>query len=298
MVAAAIPSEVRWSYLSFTVVFVVGLVAIFVRGDWQRARGFDKLILFGPIFYAAPLAAFATEHFTLTKEIASIIPRWIPWHYFWAYLVGACFIAAAFSLVTGIQARLAASLVALTMFLFVALMYFPSWLRHLDNRIVLTIALRETSFSGGALAFAASLSDDWRKRGARIVATVARYFVTIPVLFFSYQQFRHGDYVPGVPLERLTPTYVVGHAIWTYLAAVAYAITGAMLLIGKKTRAAATWLGLTVLLVELAVYVPIAVIERASLDNGLNYLADTLMFCGAALLLARAMPREHSSGSL
>ena len=175
MVAAAIPSEVKWSYLAFTLVFVVGLVAIFVRGDWQRARGFDKLILFGPIFYAAPLAAFATEHFTLTKEIASIIPKWMPWHYFWAYFVGACFIAAAFSLVTRIQARLAASLVALTMFLFVALMYIPATLRHPENRIFLTIALRETSFSGGALAFAASLSDSLRKRSAQIMATIARY---------------------------------------------------------------------------------------------------------------------------
>ena len=71
-----------------------------------------------------------------------------------------------------------------------------------------------------------------------------------------------------------------------------YAVTGILLLIGKKTRAAAAWLGLTVLFVELVVYVPIGVVERASLNNGLNYVMDTLMFCGAVLLLARAMPRE------
>jgi uncharacterized membrane protein YphA (DoxX/SURF4 family) len=292
MAFVVIPSEVRWSYLSFAVVFVIGLVAIFARGDWQRARGWDKLILFGPIFYAAPLAAFGTEHFTLTNLIASIIPKWIPWHYFWAYFVGSCFIAAALSLVTGIRTRLAACLLALTFFLFVALMYIPGTLRHPENRIFPTIALRETSFSGGALALAASLSERWRKRGAHIMATVARYFVAVPVLFFSLEQFLHGDHVPGVPLEPLTPQYVVGHAIWTYLAAVVYAITGVLLLVGRKTRAAATWLGLTVLFVELVVYVPIAVVERASLDKGLNYMADTLMFCGAVLLLAGAMPRE------
>src|SRR5271165_1010929 len=108
MVFMAIPTEVMWSYSAAAMVSAAGLVAIFARGDWQRARGFDKLILFGPIFYAAPLAAFGTEHFTLTNVIASIIPKWIPWHYFWAYLVGACFIAAAFSLVMRIRARLAA----------------------------------------------------------------------------------------------------------------------------------------------------------------------------------------------
>jgi hypothetical protein len=46
--------------------------------------------------------------------------------------------------------------------------------------------------------------------------------------------------------------------------------------------------------VELVVYVPIGVADRASLDNGLNYMGDTLMYCGAVLLLAGAMPRESA----
>jgi uncharacterized membrane protein YphA (DoxX/SURF4 family) len=292
LILGTIPSEVAWSYFSAAVVFAFWLAATFLRGDWQKARGFDKLILLGPLFYAAPVAAFGTEHFTLTKAIASIIPAWIPWHQFWVYLVGACFIAAALSLVTGIEARLAASGLALTFFLFVVLMHFPGWMRNPGNRLALTIVLRETSFSGGALALAASLTGSWSKRGAHIMATVARYFVAIPVLFFSYEQFLHGDRVPGVPLEPLTPTWIFGHAVWTYMAAVVYAVAGILLLIGKKTRAAATWLGLTVLFVVVVVYVPIAIVERASLAKGLNYVMDTLMFCGAVLLLAGAMPRE------
>jgi len=49
---------------------------------------------------------------------------------------------------------------------------------------------------------------------------------------------------------------------------------------------------LTVLFVVLVVYVPIGIVERASLANGLNYVMDTLIFCGTVLLLAGAMPRE------
>ncbi|MCU1241617.1 MAG: hypothetical protein JWO71_2343 [Candidatus Acidoferrum typicum] len=85
----AIPSEVRWSYFAGGMTLAIGLVGIFLRGDWQKARGFDKPILLGPLFYAAPLAAFGTEHFTLTNAVASIVPKWIPWHQFWAYFVGA-----------------------------------------------------------------------------------------------------------------------------------------------------------------------------------------------------------------
>jgi uncharacterized membrane protein YphA (DoxX/SURF4 family) len=290
--AVAIPSDVIWSYSTGGAVLIIGLAAMFVRGHWQQARGLDRLLLFGPLFYAAPLAAFGTEHFTQTKGIASIIPAWIPWHEAWAYFVGACFIAAALSLVTGIQARLAASLLALTFFLFVALMHAPSWVHDPRNRFALAVALRETSFSGGALALAASLTESSREHVRRVLATIARYFVAIPVLFFSFEQFRHGDYVPGIPLNRLTPDYIYGHAIWTYFAAVVYAVAGALLLVGKKTRAAATWIGATVLFVELVVYLPIGVVDRASLGSGLNYVFDTMMFCGAVLLLAGAMPRE------
>ena len=292
MALFAIPSTVIWSYLAFGVALGIGLVTTFLRGDWQKARGWDKLILFGPLFYAAPLAAFGTEHFTLTKAIASMVPRWIPWHQFWAYFVGACFIAAALSLVTKIQVRLSAGLLALTFFLFVVLIDAPGWAHNLRDRFGLTLTLRELSFSGGALALVASLAEQGRERGKRVLATIARYFVAIPVLFYSFEQFMHADHVPGVPLERLTPQWIFGHAIWTYLAAVVYAVAGIQLLVGKKTRAAATWIGLTVLFVELVVYVPIAVVERASLDNGLNYMGDTLMYCGAILLLAGAMPRE------
>jgi uncharacterized membrane protein YphA (DoxX/SURF4 family) len=296
MALLVIPSEVIWSYISFGVVLAIGLVAIFLCGNWQKARGLDKVITFGPLFYAAPLAAFGTEHFTLTKDIASLIPTWIPWHLVWAYFVGACFIAAALSLVTGIQRRLSASLLALTFFLFVVLMDAPGWAHNPRNRFALALMLRELSFSGGPLALAASLSENWRERGTHILATVARYFVTIPVLFYSFEQFMHGDHVPGIPLEMVTPQWVYGHTIWTYVTAVVYAVAGPLLLVGKKTRAAATWLGLTVLFGVLVVYVPIAVVERASLES-FNYMADTLMYCGALLLLAGAMPREASGGN-
>src|SRR5215470_18043976 len=289
MALVIIPDEVIWSYSVGGLIFAIGLITIFLRGDWHKTRGLDNLILFGPLFYAAPLAAFGTEHFTITKIIASMVPAWIPWHLFWAYFVGACFIAGPLSLVTRIQARLAASLLALTFFLFVVLMDAPGWARHPGNRIFLTLALRELSFSGGALALAASLTEPGRRRD--MLATIARYFIAIPVLVYSFEQFMHGDHVPGVPLEAITPAYVFDHAVWTYLAAAVYAVAGVLLLIGKKTRIAATWLGLTVLFLVLVVYVPKAVVEHTDL-TGLNYLGDTLMYCGAVLLLAGAMPHE------
>jgi uncharacterized membrane protein len=264
-----------------------GIAAIFFRHEWQPLRGFEKLVLFGPMFYAAPLAGFGMEHFTLTSAIASLVPKWIPWPRFWTYFIGACFVAAAFSVVTKIGARAAASLLALTFFLFVILMDVPAWLRQPADPFALTVALRELAFSGGPLALAVSLAGQ-RGRVARILATIARVFVAVPILFYSLEQFLHGDHLPAIPLKPLTPDYVPGHAIWPYLTGASFAVAGVLLLIGKKPRGAAIWLGATVLIVVLAVYVPIAVVERASI-KGFNFLADTLMFCGTILLVARSV---------
>ena len=294
----AIPREVIWSYSVGGSIFLIGLLVMAARGTWQNARGFDKLILFGPLFYAAPIAAFGTEHFTFALAIASMVPAWIPWHLFWAYFVGTCLIAGALSLVTGIQTRLASTLLALNFFLFVVLMDVPGWLQNPRDRIAITLALRELAFSGGPLALAASLTAPSHPARARLMATIARYFIAVPVLFYSFEQFLHGRHVPGVPLDRLTPDYIYGSLIWIYLCALGYAIGGILLLIGRKTRTAALLVGCSVLFVELVVYVPIAIVDRARIDLGLNYFFDTLMFCGAVLLLTAAMPREETGSSI
>ncbi len=288
MALVTIPSEVRWSYLVGGTIFAIGLITMVLRGDWQKAQGLDKLILFGPLFYAAPIAAFGTEHFTINKIIASMVPKVVPWHVFWAYFIGACFIAAGVSLVTKIQTRLSASLLALTFFIFVALMDAPGWARNPGNRFALALLLRELSFGAGPLALAASLSN----KGRHIFITIARYIIAVAVLYYSVQQFLHADHVPGIPLEMVTPGYIFGHATWTYLTAAVYAVTGVLLMIDKKTRAAATWTGAIILIGILIVYVPIAIVEHADLE-GLNYFFDTLMFGGTVLLLASALPTEQ-----
>ncbi|HKS80018.1 MAG TPA: hypothetical protein VJR23_00805 [Candidatus Acidoferrales bacterium] len=286
----AIPREVIWPYAVSALVILAGVGAIALRGEWSKARGIEKLILLGPIFYAAPVAAFGTEHYVISGEISTMVPQWIPWHLFWTYLIGTGFILGALSLVTKIQSRLTASLFGFTFLVFVTTMDIPGLLSNPHNRFSAALALRELSFGAGPLALAATFTKQWRERGTHFLATFARYCIAVTVLFYSFEQFLHADHVPALPLEMLTPAWIPAHTFWTYLTAAAFVPTGIMLLLGKKTRLAAALIGLAILLVELIVYVPIGVSERAVLE-GLNYLYDTLMFCGAVLLLASAMPK-------
>ena len=80
--------------------------------------------------------------------------------------------------------------------------------------------------------------------------------------------------------------------LWAYLAGAVLVVAGASLIVNKKARLAATYLGIMILLLCLFIYLPIVVAIPSDIGNGLNYFADTLLFSGVALVLADALPKE------
>jgi uncharacterized membrane protein len=101
----------------------------------------------------------------------------------------------------------------------------------------------------------------------------------------------HPEFLPGVPLKKLTPEWVPGRIAVGYLVGVVLIVAGVCLLLNKKARAAATTLGITILLTVLWVYLPMLL--RAPTDIvALNYFFDTMLFGGTILLLADAMDEK------
>jgi uncharacterized membrane protein YphA (DoxX/SURF4 family) len=69
---------------------------------------------------------FGSVHFHYADGTASFVPAWIPpSQHFWAYATGAGYIAAGLALLSGVQARLAATLVTFMMACFVVLLHIP-----------------------------------------------------------------------------------------------------------------------------------------------------------------------------
>ena len=87
----------QWSlYLPYVAAAVTLVIAIVhIKGDALSARGADRIIIFGPMFLAASMAVFGTDHFVFRDTVAAIMPSWIPWHLFWVFLVGICLLAGA-----------------------------------------------------------------------------------------------------------------------------------------------------------------------------------------------------------
>lgn len=292
-VAFAIPATVFWPYFAGVALLAIGLLII--RDEVRQAHGLEKIMPFGRLFFAVPMAVFGADHFVFAQGIATIVPRWIPIHLFWVYLVGVALIAAALSIVAKRYAKLAATLLGSMLFLFVVLMHVPAILADPRDRFAWAIGFRDLAFSGGAFTFAGAQSKAQPANGVPGLVTLGRFFIAVPALYFGIEHFFHPDYVPGIPLDRLTPTWIPGRLFWAYLGGAVILVAGACIVVNKKARLAATYLGIIILLQVLFVYGPILAANLSSIENGLNYFADTLVFSGAALLLADALPREDDS---
>src|SRR5882724_2129628 len=75
------PAITFWIYVCASLLFIIGLIKIL--GELRQEHGVDKVMPFGRLFFAIPLAVFGSEHFTLTADIATLVPRWIPADKFW-----------------------------------------------------------------------------------------------------------------------------------------------------------------------------------------------------------------------
>ncbi len=282
--ATSIPWEVVLPYFNGALILVVGLIVI--RKELSERHGWDKTIALAPIFMAVPIAVFGTDHFVFAKFVARMVPSFIPGHMFWTLFVGVCLICAALSLVVKQHAGLAALLFGIMILMFEVLISIPGVVRAPGDRIVWAVALRDFAFSGGALAFAATQTEVWRRQGTHWALTFARLFIGVAITFFAVEHFLHPEFAPGVPLAKLTPLWIPAHLLWSYLTGMVFVFTGLALIFNKETRLAATWLGLMLLLLVLAVYVPIVIANPSDIGNGLNYLVDTLLLSGSALAFA------------
>jgi uncharacterized membrane protein len=281
-----VPGMVFWAYFAGVVLLIVGLVKI-IGDELPQAHGIDKIMPFGRLCFAIPLAVFGTEHFTDTSDIATMVPSWIPVHTFWVYLVGVALIAAALSIAVKVQSRLAATLLGVMFFSFVVLMDIPAALAEPNNRIAWTLALRELAFASGGFAFAGAHMSAQRAGGAPVLVTVARYCIGIAAVFYGLEHFLHPTFATGVPLEKIMPEWIPGRQFWAYLAGAVLIASGACLVANKKTREAATCLGLMILLLVLFEYLPMLIASPKDIVS-LNYFFDTLFFSGAVLVLGDA----------
>ena len=61
-----------WPWFAGLITLVGGLFA--ARKPFSAARGLERVIVFGPLFFSVPLAVFGAEHFSNSRSISQIVP--------------------------------------------------------------------------------------------------------------------------------------------------------------------------------------------------------------------------------
>jgi hypothetical protein len=272
-------------------VFLIALWA--AKGDMARASGLDKIVALSNLCFALPLAVFGALHLAGVEIVLPLVPKYMPWRLFWAYFVGFALLAASLSIATKIQVRWSGLLFGIMMFTFVAMMDIPGSLANPRDRFGWTLALREMAFGGGGWIFAGNALRG--NAGSKLI-TVGRVLIGIAAIFYGVETFLHPANVPGVPLEKLTPVWIPGRLLIGYATGAILLVAGISILLAMTTRMAATYLGTWIVLLVFFVYGPILIVSLSDPSTavkieGINYFADTLLFAGAILALARATPR-------
>jgi uncharacterized membrane protein len=282
-----------WMCFAGLIYLVAGVFIL--RKEISAARGWDKLIILGCVFFAVPLAVFATEHFRGARFLQNMVPSWMPARLFWAYFVGCALLAAATSLTVRKFARLSSTLLGLMFFLFVCMIHIPNALAHPTDRFAWAVALRDLSFAGGAWALAGLHSRTSSPQQSKWMILFGRIVVATAAIFFAVEHFLHPEFAPGVPLEKMTPSWVPFLSVWGYLAGAILLAAGIGLALNKKSRIAAASIGALMTVLTLFLYLLILILAHGGstpeINEALNYVADTLLFAGAALVLASALPR-------
>jgi uncharacterized membrane protein len=103
--------------------WAVGDTAAMTAAAWILTR--DQGLRIARVLFGLGLIPIGLAHFTFLDRTVSLVPAWLPWHTAWAYFTGAAFIAAGLGVLTGVYARLAATLSALEMGLFILLVWVP-----------------------------------------------------------------------------------------------------------------------------------------------------------------------------
>jgi uncharacterized membrane protein len=187
---------------------------------------------------------------------------------------------------------------ALLFALFVLLIHLPNAIEHARTRIFWIFPFREGTFAVGAFSiFVCETQPTWARRfGFSLVLRLWAAFVTV---FFGIQHLGYPQFAPGVPSPVPTSSWVPLPHVVAYLTGAILVALGVAALFKRTAVAAITWVGILMAVLTVVLYVPDLFLAHSTPQHikAINFVADTLLFSGSMLAIARAVMVGNGAGS-
>jgi uncharacterized membrane protein len=166
----AVPTmEATWLGFGEIAVVAAGACVLFAthssdRSTFLRGRGGVRN---ARILFAVALPMIGLSHFVYADETVKFIPAYFPFPYFWAYLTGAASIATCVAILSGVLARLAATLEAAMLVVVTVAVWSPGLAPSSFGRLQITAFLMSSVIAVGAWIVADSYrGSSWTARQA------------------------------------------------------------------------------------------------------------------------------------
>lgn len=121
-----------------------------------------KILKTGKWLFILSFSMYIILHFGKADVGASFVPQWLPFPIFWNYFTGCCIAAFMVSCIIGKYDKLAATLMALYVFLMIFLVHLP---RASENENDMLNIFRNIMVTGALLIYAQYVAKDNRKIG-------------------------------------------------------------------------------------------------------------------------------------
>lgn len=202
------------------------------------------------VIFAVPWLVFGLQHFLYADFVATLVPAFMPFKLFWAYLTGSAMIAAGISFIVNRFAVLAAILLGLMLTGFILLIHVPALLTKPFTVAALTRPLQDVALACASFLLAGILSSERAKPVIPdAIIKASRYIFALMLIGFGVQQFFNLDF-----LTAQIPLYFPLRIFWVYLTGILMIVAGAIVILDKKSVLTAVALGIFLAVVNVFNY--------------------------------------------
>lgn len=238
----------------------------------------------GRLFFAVAIVASGIQQLVTAGFVRLVppLPAWIPWHPFWACLIGVVLILAGVAIGTGRWAREAAAVLGALILLAFLFLHLPRAFANPLVGFMWTNPAKALAMLGGAIILAGTLpeEDSGLARLFRKLMLLGPVFLGGFMILGGIQHFVYADFV-----GQLVPAWIPGTRFWVYFTGIALIAGGAGILLPKTQRLAATMSGIMIFLWVVLLHIPraLADLHNAGETSG---VFEALALSGVAFMLA------------